>query len=980
MKKKYINLFIVISSLLLLTFYGYLQIQKNRIQAVEGTNNPEGFIVEIDNNNGKILKGENDFDPDRPVIRPTYQGTQSELLEDVIGPKGKYKGFFDPTITSGSLESRNLQSFKRGETLIYRNVGRHNNRPLALKIDFLGEQNQYNDTVGVTKEGSLKISLGSGSFKPIDYQLVYDEDQYPPVKDVYLELPSTLSIGMSNAGKKTAPTISVGSSNLIKTYVNIPSSWYNSWGINLVERRYTLEQSTSGWDKGSEFSVMYFDSGYFLAPEISVVSDNNQKTLLKSQIVTSAEPHVTFFSSDVEAPFTPYYLPVRGNGVENSDTFEAKYDVGQGLTNTYETYLPESLKIVVEDTKGYFKNLNHAPIEFTDKNRNPIDLEITTETKGKKIVVTIPKATLNELKANQVNMKLNFGTANMDIDKVLENYDAEKDYYKVPLTFYNISTVNGEEKVSETTEVDATINQGIYGDPVEKNVFFGTNSDQLDVNELISNSATTIPGDTVTLKILERKEFDTEGIVELPVKLQSTKNSALTKIVNVPINVTKGFLITSDFFENKTWVIDSLNKQLSPKKVDVDLYESDLLKVKRVGTETTGDEYRGEHIPATINAFKNLELIYASGIGLTGNLPAELGELPNLYHIAFLDNELEGEIPASYGNLVKMTYFNLNNNNIGGTIPKEFSNLNKLEYFSVANNPLVGQIPTFPHVVLGVDVTNTQLTYNSADVPPFMTPTEGWDRWAKYSYSFLPSGKETLQLIGNKIVSSRTETIMPFNQADTGYFDLAVQKPIPEGEKGSSTKEALYLEHYYTIKDKQSGDILYEGFGEETAAIAYRKNIEYQVTLDEAFDNPANNWTIKGKIPELKFSETPNSITLEAQVNKDGVDKNLALDGQLAIFDNRDESHWKLKMTPSYLSDGSKQLQGEYIYTDLAGNEKIISDNQAMLIEEGESSESEVIPISTDWGSAKGLRYRLKPGNLLGSYRGSIMWTLEDAP
>lgn len=962
-------MFLIFSGLGLIGLFSYQQFQKKRIQAIEGTDNPSGFIVEMNKTTGEIIKGQA-FSPDKPVIRPVYQGDATTLFNDIIGPTGeKFTSFYDAKNDSGEI-----QNYKIGDSIIYGNVGMYNNRPLALKIDMLGGNMKQKDMVGVLQDGSLMIGDPT-KVKPLYYQLVYDEGNYPPVTDVYLEIPTEMgTYKNSESGFNSGiPQISLGSKNLKKVYLMLSEDWSN-W----MTRKYSLTKLSNSVPKYAEYFNMDFE-GYerLTAPAFNTISDNNDKTLLRGGYIYVATAHTVFFPSNMKSPFTPFYFPPNGNSIQSSKKFEAKYDVGQGIIDTYENYLPESLEIVVEDTKGYFNSLAHDPIQFTDKQKNPINMEIRTEMVDKNLVITIPKTTLKGLKANQVNMNLYFGTEKLNSNKILENYDVKNNSYPIPLTFYNTRKLeNGETQVSKKIEINARINPEIAGEPIETTTLIGSNSDQLNVADLIKNGSTTIPGDTVKLILPDRREFDTEGRVELPIKLQSTKNSALTKVVNVPITITKGEIVTSSFFENQTWLIDLINTQFEPRKIDQTIYQSDLLAVKKIVGLSNSEKYIGEYIPSTIGALKNLEYLAVNDLGLSGSLPNEIGELIKLSHIAVEENNIEGTIPSSFIKLVNLSYFNIADTKVRGTIPAEFAVFPKLADFFVNNTLLVGQLPNFSKPFNTSNFSNTQLTYNSAELPPF-----SGGMLSEYDYSFLPTEKRTLQLIGNEIISNQTGLIKPFDQSNSGYFNLAIQKPGLSEMEEASTKEKLYPGHRYTIKDKQSGEVLYRGFGEETAEVVYRSNIEYQVTVDEAFDNPANNVTIQGKLPELKFNETPQTIQLKTSVNNNEIKNKLELDGQLTIFDNRGaEHHWQLKMTPSCLVSNQKELEGEYIYTDLKGNDKLIVDNQAMLIESGTSGSEEIVPISERWSNEAGLRYHLEPGNLLGQYQGTITWSLEDAP
>ncbi|KAK7340496.1 hypothetical protein VNO77_21201 [Canavalia gladiata] len=64
-----------------------------------------------------------------------------------------------------------------------------------------------------------------------------------------------------------------------------------------------------------------------------------------------------------------------------------------------------------------------------------------------------------------------------------------------------------------------------------------------------------------------------------------------------------------------------------------------------------------------LSAFRNLERLDLSGIGLRGSIPPEIGNHPELTF-------LEGEIPPSLTNLTKLQTLIISNNNIQGSIPR----------------------------------------------------------------------------------------------------------------------------------------------------------------------------------------------------------------------------------------------------------------------------------------------------------------------
>ena len=80
--------------------------------------------------------------------------------------------------------------------------------------------------------------------------------------------------------------------------------------------------------------------------------------------------------------------------------------------------------------------------------------------------------------------------------------------------------------------------------------------------------------------------------------------------------------------------------------------------------------------------------------GLSGTIPAELGNLASLQYLALNDNNLSGAIPTQLGNLANLTELYLDGNDLSGSIPAELGNLASLQYLYLEDNALSGTIPT----------------------------------------------------------------------------------------------------------------------------------------------------------------------------------------------------------------------------------------------------------------------------------------------
>ena len=80
-------------------------------------------------------------------------------------------------------------------------------------------------------------------------------------------------------------------------------------------------------------------------------------------------------------------------------------------------------------------------------------------------------------------------------------------------------------------------------------------------------------------------------------------------------------------------------------------------------------------------------------LGISGQIPPEIGTLDSLEILWLEDNQLSGPIPPEIGNLEELMYMILHHNQISGSIPNEIGNLSNLEIIKLDNNQLTGYIP-----------------------------------------------------------------------------------------------------------------------------------------------------------------------------------------------------------------------------------------------------------------------------------------------
>ncbi len=82
-----------------------------------------------------------------------------------------------------------------------------------------------------------------------------------------------------------------------------------------------------------------------------------------------------------------------------------------------------------------------------------------------------------------------------------------------------------------------------------------------------------------------------------------------------------------------------------------------------------------------------------SGLGLSGAIPAAVGDLRSLEVLDLSDNQLSGPIPTAVGNLRNLEDLDLSDNQLSGPIPPALRYLGRVEFLYLDHNQLSGAIP-----------------------------------------------------------------------------------------------------------------------------------------------------------------------------------------------------------------------------------------------------------------------------------------------
>jgi hypothetical protein len=108
---------------------------------------------------------------------------------------------------------------------------------------------------------------------------------------------------------------------------------------------------------------------------------------------------------------------------------------------------------------------------------------------------------------------------------------------------------------------------------------------------------------------------------------------------------------------------------------------------------TADDGTDGVELWGECYSIENTTELDLSYIGVTGEIPPEIGNLINLSSLILKENQLSGEIPPEISYLTNLTQLDLGGNQLSGEIPPEIESLTNLNILDLAGNQLTGALP-----------------------------------------------------------------------------------------------------------------------------------------------------------------------------------------------------------------------------------------------------------------------------------------------
>ena len=186
-------------------------------------------------------------------------------------------------------------------------------------------------------------------------------------------------------------------------------------------------------------------------------------------------------------------------------------------------------------------------------------------------------------------------------------------------------------------------------------------------------------------------DFETKSSYAVTVSVSDGNGGADS--INVTINGTadRAALVAlynatggADWTNNTNWLSNEALSEWHRVETDED---GRVTALRLVANGLSGE------IPAELGNLTNLQSLSLSANELSGEIPEELANLANLRRLDLLQNGLSGEIPAELGDLANLQYLYLSENELSGKIPARLGNLTNLEDLFLNRNELSGPLP-----------------------------------------------------------------------------------------------------------------------------------------------------------------------------------------------------------------------------------------------------------------------------------------------
>ena len=205
---------------------------------------------------------------------------------------------------------------------------------------------------------------------------------------------------------------------------------------------------------------------------------------------------------------------------------------------------------------------------------------------------------------------------------------------------------------------------------------------------------------------------------------------------------------------------------------------------------TANDGTDGVELWGECYSIENTTGLDLSYIGVTGEIPPEIGNLINLETLILKENQFSGIIPPEIGSLTNLTDLDLGGNQLSGEIPPEIESLINLNILDLAGNQLTGTIP--PEIGELENLTELELGGNliTGLIPPEIGELESLTfihlEYNQFTGSIPPeisnlSNLVWLNFVHNQLTGEIPESICDLNMnwSDPNNFNISENQFCP---------------------------------------------------------------------------------------------------------------------------------------------------------------------------------------------------------
>ncbi|KAM0856187.1 hypothetical protein ACQ4PT_049283 [Festuca glaucescens] len=151
-----------------------------------------------------------------------------------------------------------------------------------------------------------------------------------------------------------------------------------------------------------------------------------------------------------------------------------------------------------------------------------------------------------------------------------------------------------------------------------------------------------------------------------------------------------------------------------------------------------GDSFGGQLPGSIVNLSTTLQKFYLMDSGVSGGIPADIGNLVGLNLLAIVNTSISGVIPESIGKLENLIELALYNNSLSGLIPQSLGNLSQLNRLYAYYGNLEGPIPASLGKLKNLFVLDLSTNYQlNGSIPREILKLPGLSWYLDLSYNSL---------------------------------------------------------------------------------------------------------------------------------------------------------------------------------------------------------------------------------------------------